>query len=125
MAPTFSVGHTLNNVKCIIHCSGRTETILPPSDHYGIETVAPSGDHYCIDIVVPSSDHFYNDIVPPSSEHYGTTKVTQCKLIGEKTFTKSLGEGWPCGPLWLHHCGDAAGDRTRRWDQPGITALRQ
>ena len=48
MAPTFSVGHTLNNVKCIIHCSALTEAVLPPSDQYCIKTVAPSGDHYCI-----------------------------------------------------------------------------
>ena len=42
----------------VIHGSGRTETVLPPSDHYWTETVAPSGDHYCIDkLVVPSSDH--------------------------------------------------------------------
>ena len=29
MAPTFSVGHTLNNVKCIIHCSGAAAIEAP------------------------------------------------------------------------------------------------
>ena len=77
----------------------RTETVLPPSDHYCIAIVAPSGDHYCIDLVVPSSEHCFNETVLPSSDHYGTSKVAppsdhlhtkKRKLVGEKTFTKSL-----------------------------------
>ena len=61
--------------------SFRTDTVLPPRDHYCIETAAPSGDHYCIDIAVPSSDHCCTETVPSSSDHHGTMKVAPSSRV--------------------------------------------
>ena len=51
------------------------DAVVPSSDNCRTETVLPPGDHYCIDMVVPSSDHCDTETVPPSNEHYGNTIV--------------------------------------------------
>ena len=89
VTPSSDHFHTDAVVPSSDHC--RTETVLPPSDHYLIETVAPSGDHYDTETVPPSSDHHGTMKVAPPSDHLHTKRTLQRKLIGEKTFTKSVG----------------------------------